>query len=131
MSHSFSARRSTFACVKPNRLQPIRCAWCAILAFIGKASLACQTADKYHSRAQPGGTRDFNGLIPISVLPVLAKVQEPVIAGQLTDYLESNKLLSNAQSGFRSKHCTQDVLLKCTDDWQSRRYSHDRFVKGF
>ena len=55
-----------------------------------------------------GGKRDFNSLRPISVLPVLAKVLESVVAGQLTDYLEFNKLLSDAQSGFWSKHCTQD-----------------------
>ena len=68
---------------------------------------------------KPGGKRDFNSLRPISVQPVLAKVLETVVAAQLTDYLESNKLLSDAQSGFRSKHCTQDVLLKCTDDWKT------------
>ena len=68
---------------------------------------------------KPGGKRDFNSLRPISVLPVLAKVLESVVAAQLTDCLESNKLLSDAQSGFRSKHCTQDVLLKCTDDWKT------------
>ena len=68
---------------------------------------------------KPGGKRDFNNLRPISVLPALAKVLESVVAGQLIDYLDSNKLLSDAQSGFRSKHCTQDVLLKCTDDWKT------------
>ena len=68
---------------------------------------------------KPGGKRDFNSLRSISVLPVLAKVLESVVAGQLTDYLESNKLLSDAQSGFLSKHCTQDVLLKCTNDWKT------------
>ena len=51
---------------------------------------------------KPGGKRDFNSLRPISVLLVLAKVLESVVAAQLTDCLESNKLLSDAQSGFRS-----------------------------
>ena len=33
--------------------------------------------------------------------------------------MESNKLLNVAQSGFRANHSTQDVLLKCTDDWKT------------
>ena len=48
---------------------------------------------------------------------MLTKVLESLVSSQLTEFLESNKLLSDAQSGFRSNHCTQDVLLKCTDDW--------------
>ena len=68
---------------------------------------------------KPGGKRDFNSLRPISVLPVLAKVLESLVASQLTDFLETNKLLSDAQSGFRSNHSTQDVLLKCVDDWKA------------
>lgn len=65
-----------------------------------------------------GGKRDINGLRPISVLPVLAKVFESLIASQLLEFLETNKLLSTAQSGFHSNHCTQDVLPKCIDDWK-------------
>ena len=51
---------------------------------------------------KPGGKKDLNSLRPISILlPVLAKVFESLVANQLVEFLESNKLLNTAQSGFR------------------------------
>ena len=49
----------------------------------------------------------------------MAKWFEFFVTNQLRHYLESNKLLNVAQSGFRANHSTQDVLLKCTDDWKT------------
>ena len=65
-----------------------------------------------------GDQKDINNFRPISVLPIIAKLFEFFVTKQLREYMESNKLLNVAQSGFRSNHCTQDVLLKCTDDWK-------------
>ena len=42
-----------------------------------------------------GDSNDFNDYRPISLLPILSKILERVVAGQLTQYLEANKLLSN------------------------------------
>ena len=44
---------------------------------------------------------------PISVLPILSKVLEKVVHTQLMDYLESNKLISNFQFGYRSNRSTE------------------------
>lgn len=38
-----------------------------------------------------------------SLLPIMSKILEIIVARQLSDYLETNKLLSNSQHGFRSK----------------------------
>ena len=48
---------------------------------------------------------------PISVLSIIAKVFETVVHQQVTSYFISNNLFAKAQSGFRSGHSTQDVLL--------------------
>ena len=55
---------------------------------------------------------------PISILPVVSKIYESIVHKQLFTYLESHSLLHQCQSGFRPGHCTQDVLLKTTDDWR-------------
>ena len=48
---------------------------------------------------------------PISLLPIISKVLEKVIAAQLTSHLESNHLLSDTQHGFRPKLSTESALL--------------------
>ena len=52
---------------------------------------------------------------PIALLPVLSKILEKVVATQLMDHLESNKLLSNTQHGFRPKLSTETALLDVTN----------------
>ena len=47
---------------------------------------------------------------PISLLPILSKILEKVIAKQLTNYLEENHLLSNTQHGFRARLSTETAL---------------------
>ena len=47
-----------------------------------------------------GDTDSIANYRPICLLPILSKILEKVIAIQLLDYLESNKLLNNAQHGF-------------------------------
>ncbi len=48
---------------------------------------------------------------PISLLPIISKVLEKVIAAQLTSHLENNHLLSKTQHGFRPKLSTESALL--------------------
>ncbi|MBS0018978.1 MAG: reverse transcriptase family protein [Candidatus Sulcia muelleri] len=54
---------------------------------------------------------------PISIVPTLSKVLERLIHEQLSSFLESNKLLSKNQYGFRPNHstveATQDLILNC------------------
>ena len=52
---------------------------------------------------------------PISVLPLVSKVLERIIADQLVEYLESNGMLSTAQHAFRRYHSTSTCLLQLTE----------------
>ena len=52
---------------------------------------------------------------PVSVLSAVAKIFEKLISHQLSNYLESNKILVNQQSGFRKKHSTESVLSYFVD----------------
>ena len=54
---------------------------------------------------------------PVSVLSAVAKIFEKLISHQLSNYLESNKILVNQQSGFRKKHSTGTSLLSVTNEW--------------
>ena len=55
---------------------------------------------------------------PISVLPVVAKVFEKLVCGQLYSFLLERNLLTGSQSGFRPGHSAQDLVLKVVDDWR-------------
>ena len=54
---------------------------------------------------------------PISILPVITKLFEKEIFGQLYQYLINNSLLSRFQSGFRPKHSTLSLLIQIRDNW--------------
>ena len=62
-----------------------------------------------------GDPNCVNNYRPISLLPVISKVLERIVANQITSYLESNKLFSNSQHGFRSKLSTESALTTITD----------------
>ncbi len=62
------------------------------------------------------GDRDcVNNYRPVSILPIVSKVLEKIVAEQLSYYLESNKLLSNCQHGFRCRLSTETALTTITD----------------
>ena len=54
---------------------------------------------------------------PISILPIISKVFEKEVFGQIYKYLTENSMLSNFQSGFRPKHSTVSVLIQMCDEW--------------
>ena len=54
---------------------------------------------------------------PISILPACSKLLERHVRDQVTEHLDSNNLLYSYQSGFRSSHSTQSLLLYCTNRW--------------
>jgi Reverse transcriptase (RNA-dependent DNA polymerase)/Endonuclease-reverse transcriptase len=56
---------------------------------------------------------------PIALISVLSKVMEKVINVQLLSYLESAKLISDHQYGFRKNRSTGDVLAYVTHVWNS------------
>lgn len=59
-----------------------------------------------------GDVEDVSNYRPISLLPVLSKILEKIVAKQLVAFLEINRLLSNSQHGFRPNLSTETALLK-------------------
>lgn len=56
---------------------------------------------------------------PISILPFLSKVCERIMQKQLNAFLGNNNLLTQVQSGFRSKHSCTTALIKVVEDIRS------------
>ena len=62
-----------------------------------------------------GDTEKVENYRPISLLCIISKILEKVIALQLIDFLETNHLLCNEQHGFRRNLSTETALLKVTN----------------
>ena len=54
---------------------------------------------------------------PISILPVISRLFEKLIADQVYQYMNEHSLFSPHQSGFLKHHPTATSLLKNTDEW--------------
>ena len=52
---------------------------------------------------------------PISILPIMSKLLEKILANQLTEHLKNNNLLNEYQFGFRSKRSTASAILYFTE----------------
>ena len=52
-------------------------------------------------------------------ISLLSKVLERIIHTQISDFLYSNKLLSNCQFGFRLSSSTQEAMLSMTNLWHN------------
>lgn len=64
-----------------------------------------------------GEKTDKSNYRPISVLPVISRLFEKLVSDQLSQYMETNGLFSNNQSGFLRLRSTVTCLLKNTNDW--------------
>ena len=53
---------------------------------------------------------------PVNNLPVLEKFIESIILDQMNEFLDSNRIISNTQHGFRANHCTETALITLTDN---------------
>ncbi len=62
-----------------------------------------------------GDASDISNYRFISLLPILSKVLEKIVSAQLINYLETNRLLSRNQHGFRPKLNTATALTVVTD----------------
>ena len=64
-----------------------------------------------------GNKADINNYRPISVLPIINAIFERHISNCMANYLKSNSLLYNHQSGFRRLHSCHTALTKIVDNW--------------
>ena len=62
-----------------------------------------------------GDSKLINNYRPISLLPVISKVLETIIANQLSQYFEDNKLFHDNQCGFRTGLSTEYATIELTD----------------
>ena len=62
-----------------------------------------------------GDSKLINNYRPISLLPVISKVLEKIIANQLSKYFEDNKLFNDNQYGFRTGLSTEYATIELTD----------------
>ena len=58
-----------------------------------------------------GKKESMDNYRPISLLSSFSKIIEKIVSIRLTSFLDSNKLISNSQYGFRKKHSTVHPLL--------------------
>ena len=68
---------------------------------------------------------------PISLLPLLSKLLERIVHNKISNFLYSNKLLSNCQFGFRPRSFTQEALLSATHCWYQLLSSHRQVAAVF
>ena len=81
------------------------------------------TIHKKKSRSEPQNYR------PISLLSVVGKVFESIIAAKITKFLDSHYLLNSRQYGFRKGRSASDLLLLHSAAWnQSLDRGEDTFV---
>jgi len=64
-----------------------------------------------------GDINDPSNYRPIAVLPIVSKIMERHLHNQLSSYLDEYNLLLDNQSGFRSRHSCETLLLKLTDSF--------------
>jgi hypothetical protein len=55
---------------------------------------------------------------PINILPIYEKVLELVVKEQIDEYLYSNDIISEHQSGFRKYHSCETAIQSVIDDWK-------------
>ena len=67
-----------------------------------------------------GSPKQLNNYRPVSCLPAASKVLEIVICNQLSDFLETHKLLPSNQHGFRPKRSTMTAWQEIQLDWATK-----------
>ena len=62
-----------------------------------------------------GDTDDPGNYCPISIVPIVAKVLEKIIATQLSYFMEHHYLLHDLQGAYRQGRLADQILLYATD----------------
>ena len=64
-----------------------------------------------------GNREECGNYRPISILSAISKIFEKIVFDQLSQYLITNKILNDYQSGFRKGYSTCSSLLRTTNEW--------------
>src|SRR5271165_3438552 len=64
-----------------------------------------------------GSKTEAGNYRPISILPVLARVFERVVAGQLSRHCDAHNVIPAEQFGFRQGASCESALVAATDEW--------------
>nr|XP_027221049.1 uncharacterized protein LOC113813281 [Penaeus vannamei] len=67
-----------------------------------------------HKKCSKSDPRNYR---PISLLSILSKVFERIIADHIENFFDQNHLISDRQHGFRKKKSTSDVLMSLSQSW--------------
>ncbi|XP_052754193.1 uncharacterized protein LOC128201411 [Galleria mellonella] len=106
----------------------------AITSIINKSILSGTFPEAWRTaivRPIPKGNdpTQFKDLRPISILPCLSKILERVVYLQVFEYLETNGMLPDLQSGFRKKRSTATALSDVVDNiLEARDYGRDLYM---
>ena len=85
------------------------------LSILSKKVPSCWKSVTLTPLHKEGDKTDPADYRPISILPVISKVLERVVHKQLYKYLSDNKVLSDAQLGFRKGYSTSTCVLNLVD----------------
>ena len=82
-----------------------------------RSSSICLEISQHHSITLEGTKTDPLNCRPISLLPIIIKVMESIIAVDLKSFLFSNSLISYHQFRFKLAHSPLGMLLDILDTW--------------
>ena len=91
------------------------------LTYLCKVSLVCCCIDKRLGQWSGWDKRRVNNLIPISLLALPGKMLERIVHMPLSEFLENNGLLTNAESGYGKGRSTLSSIYELTDKILSNR----------
>ena len=124
ISSRYLCPRSPLLLSAPNQNHPAKQATLApsLTAIFNRSiSTGVFLHDRKKARVSPlfknGSKLELNNYRFISVIPLIANIYEKPVYDQLYYYLNTNYLLSNCQSEFRSLHITLTALLEATNNW--------------
>ena len=69
-----------------------------------------------HKKNEKNNAKNYR---PVSLLPVLSKVAETIVASRISQHLERHHLLSSRQYGFRQGRSAADLHLQLTTEWSA------------
>ena len=83
-----------------------------ILHFIFNQSISSRVVPLYKA----GDENLVNNYRPVSILPIVSKIIERHVFNSFYEYLSTNNLITDSQSGFRPSHSCETALNGLTDN---------------